>query len=445
MKHSSTFKNIRNGSSFAVVACMTALSMCTLTVPQAHGFGGGGGGNPFGNGSFFSTEGTFQATIRGTNGVTGQAIFSTSSTGTGGGIFTINSEGKTYTGNVNASISGNTLAVSLEASLPGTGTGSSTLVVATSNLTVVSKEIVYGGNTTQTVSKPDQVTTIGNRTITQNQTNFVGGLTTNTTAQGLTTNTTVGGSTTNTTVGGLTTNTTVGALTTNTTQIGFSKSSLALQQSNGNSTYNVGQIIVEGDQALTIDAAIIRNQTLTAPATITTVTTTPTAPASVSTSNQTTSVSTTDRTTSVTTTPGAPASVSTSNQTTSLNSSNYDSGQVTTTTGGNTTTFLSQPDQITEKWGIINTVADTTYNDVDYAAGSFTASLYNSFPNQAFDGSGTMTFQSVDTSSGVPQLTSTVSTITVSGTRTSNTAGVYTPVQVDIPRVYTTYSKELLK
>jgi hypothetical protein len=62
-------------------------------------------GNPFGNGSFFSSSGTFSAIARGNNGFLGVYQFSTSSTNTGtnnltnSGIATVYANGQQYVGN----------------------------------------------------------------------------------------------------------------------------------------------------------------------------------------------------------------------------------------------------------------------------------------------------------------------------------------------------------
>jgi len=119
--------------------------------------------------------------------------------------------------------------------------------------------------------------------------------------------------------------------------------------------------------------------------------------------------------------------------------------QVTTVGGGTTTTETENttssttPDQLTESYGLINTVADSSYYDVNYAAGAFSANLENSYPNQIFRGEGSMVFSGVDASSGVPQISSTEVDISVEGVRLADTATDYPEQTVETPYVFTTY------
>ncbi|HEY5811861.1 MAG TPA: hypothetical protein VIT23_04320, partial [Terrimicrobiaceae bacterium] len=138
-------------------------------------------GNPFSNGTFFPSGGTFQAIMRGKN-LTGVATFSTigvdDSSSSGGGIYSVFFDGITYVGNVNAAIDVNSgkIAATFEGSLPRLGEGSGTSVV-NSEFTLISESFEQGGTTT----------------------NFeAGGTTTNFEAGGTTTNFEAGGTTTNT-------------------------------------------------------------------------------------------------------------------------------------------------------------------------------------------------------------------------------------------------------
>jgi len=142
------------------------LSLPVLTAPLASAFSGGNG-SPFSNGTFFPNDGSFQTTIRGVN-LSGVATFSTtagssnstSSNSTASGSFTVTYQGKSYTGNVDASMdsaSGN-IAATMEASISRGGNGTATTIVdsvyqATGNYTTVN-----GGTTTVLV--PEVATTI---------------------------------------------------------------------------------------------------------------------------------------------------------------------------------------------------------------------------------------------------------------------------------------------
>jgi hypothetical protein len=429
MRNSSFLQRFKIHSSFAAV--LAALSMPVLNVPQSYAFGGGSG-NPFGNGSFFPNTGTFQATIRGTN-VSGLAVFSTSSDGAGGGSFTIYNGASTYIGNVNSSISGSTLSVTMEASLPGTGQGTSSAVVA-STFGLVSREVIQGGTastTTETVT-PDQTTTIA------------GGTTSTTTSDSssVTTPDQV------TTIAGGTTTETTTTPNQNTTVTTSSSGDILLFQfdpvpgGDGTAPEPGGVILIDGGvlpsggdpgrpgQVVSVNAGAAPVQS-------------PINPALPGIGNESTTTTTIDggTTTTETTTPEQQTTVS-GGTTTTENSSSVETitpDQVTTITGGtaSTTETTVTPDQVNETFGLINTVANSTFNDVNYAAGSFTAKLSNSYPNQVFRGSGTLTFQTVDSSGPIPQLVSVTVPIQVTGTRSSNEAGSFVPVQVDVPRVFT--------
>ena len=150
-----------------------------LTAPLAKAFGGGNG-NPFSNGTFFSNNGTFQTTVRGVN-LSGVATFSTgssaSSNSTSSGTFTVSYQGLSYTGNVDATMdaAGGTIAATMEASVARGGSGT---VTETLSMTPKSTGII---------NLPDQVTEVvvndGNGTIT----------TTTTTTSGLTQTITIPG------------------------------------------------------------------------------------------------------------------------------------------------------------------------------------------------------------------------------------------------------------
>ena len=356
MKTSSVLSDFRRRSSFAATALLTTLLVPILTSPVAMAFGGGNG-NPFSNGTFFPADGTFQATIRGTN-LSGVAVFSTSIEGAGGGMFTVFANGNTYIGNTNGSISGDTIAASFEASLPGTGIGTSASTISSVFGKTASTFASGGTNTTgaqtnSTGARTDSVASSG-------QTNTVG-------SKGAVSRYDLAG-------GG------------NSTLSAFGPAIVLLTETAG-----VG--IANGPGGITVTPI-----TLTPPLT-------------------------------------GLSSASTETVTGALTT--------TTVTGGTTTVTGAQdtitPDVTTDTYGLINTVANSTYNDVLYASGAFTAKLSNSYPNQQFKGSGTMTFQNVDTSGAIPQLVSNTVAISVNGVRTSNTVGTYTPVNVEVPRVFTTY------
>ncbi|MEI6279450.1 MAG: hypothetical protein WCQ16_08730 [Verrucomicrobiae bacterium] len=336
MKTSSVLSGFRRRSSFAATALLTTLLVPILTSPVAMAFGGGNG-SPFSNGSFFPADGTFQATIRGTN-LSGVAVFSTSSEGSGGGMFTVFANGNTYIGNTNASISGDTIAASFEASLPGSGTGTSASTIS-SVLGQTGGTFASGG------------------------TNTVGAHTNSTGAQ--------------------------------TNSVGSSGDFLRIDLASGPIGSGIGPAVL----LLTTTGGVAIANTIAGPV----VTPVVIAPAL----------------------PGLGALTETT------------TGATSTVTGAQDTIT---PDVSTKTFGLINTVANSTYNDVFYASGAFTAKLSNSYPNQQFKGSGTMTFQTVDTSGAIPQLVSNTVAISVKGVRTSNTAGTYTPVTVEVPSVFTTYA-----
>ncbi len=353
----------RSAPSFSATALLATFLMPILTSPVALAFAGGSG-DPFGNGSPFPNEGSFQATIRGTN-LSGVAIFSTTDDGDGGGTFTVFAAGNTYIGNTNGAINGGSIAATFEASIPQSGTGTVSSTVA-SELALIGKEFTSGGTNSSTVSTTDS---------------------------GRTNSTTIGAQT----------NTTAGQ--TNSTRNNSTNSVTTSGQTNQEILYGetgTGDFDNEtGLPAISNDVQI--------------------------TGEQTTTTVTSEETTEVT----GPTTEVTGEQTT------------TEVTGPQTTTETTTEvtaDQTTETYGLMNTVANSSFNDVLYAAGSFTANLFNSFPNQQFKGKGSVTLQSIDSSGAVPQLTSQTIPIRVNGVRTSNTAGTYSPVEVETPYVYTTYS-----
>lgn len=140
----------------------------TLTAPLASAFSGGNS-NPYGNGSFFPNEGSFQATIRAVN-LSGVATFSTgasssnstSSNGTSSGSFTVTYQGSSYTGNVDASMdsAGGTIAATLEASVLRGGNGTVTNVLSSTYQLSGSSTTTTVDGGTALVTLPDQVTTV---------------------------------------------------------------------------------------------------------------------------------------------------------------------------------------------------------------------------------------------------------------------------------------------
>ncbi|MFZ4774374.1 MAG: hypothetical protein ACOYM3_03370 [Terrimicrobiaceae bacterium] len=182
MKQSSVLTSFRRKSSFAVIAMVVALLFPVLTSPVAFAFGSGSG-NPFGNGTQFSTEGTFQNTIRGVN-LSGVASFSTGDTAAASvssGTFTVSYQGTSYTGNVDGSIdpAAGTIAAAMEASVTRQGSGTA--------INLVSSEYLLTGDSTTTTP----ATTISGGTAVTMQTTTVtvdntadvppGGITTTTT------------------------------------------------------------------------------------------------------------------------------------------------------------------------------------------------------------------------------------------------------------------------
>ena len=159
MKPSSVLSSFRRKSSFALAALVATFLIPFLTSPTAMAFGQNSG-DPFGNGTFFPTDGTFQTTIRGKN-LSGVATFSTggnskiSTTGT----FSVSYQGTSYSGNVDGSIdpAGGTIAATLEASVAGLGSGTTTETLS-SAYGVTGTATVAGG--TAVVNLPDQVTVV---------------------------------------------------------------------------------------------------------------------------------------------------------------------------------------------------------------------------------------------------------------------------------------------
>lgn len=371
MKSSSVLSRFRRKSSFAVTALISTFLLPVLTSPVAMAFGGGSG-DPFGNGSFYPNEGTFQATIRGVN-LSGVAVFSTTSSGGGGGMFTVFSNGNTYIGNTNGAISGDTISASFEASLPGSGQGTSTSTIS-SVFGKTASSFTSGGTNSTTTS----ATTGAQTNSTAGQTNSTATTSTNTVTTGAQTNSTSG-------------------------------TTITAAQTNQTISYGpTGTGTVDPTTGL---PALSNNVVITGAQTNTTATSTDTGAQTNTTINDT-----------GTSTVIAPTSTVTGEQTTT-----------------NTSTTVT-PDQTTDTYGLINTVATSSYNDVLYASGSFSAKLAKTYPAQQFQGKGTMTFQAVDTSGAVPTLVYQTVAINVNGVRTSNTAGTYNPVTVEVPYVHTTYS-----
>src|SRR4029077_7301371 len=83
----------RNRVLKAAWGILLILALTPLGITPSYGSGGQHNGDPFSNGTFFPSEGTFQAIMRGKN-LTGVATFSTVGTGaeitaSGGGIFSV--------------------------------------------------------------------------------------------------------------------------------------------------------------------------------------------------------------------------------------------------------------------------------------------------------------------------------------------------------------------
>ena len=422
MKPSSVLVSFRRKSSFAVTALISTFLVPILTSPVAMAFGGGSG-NPFGNGSFYPNEGTFQATIRGVN-LSGVAIFSTTSNGGGGGMFTVFSNGNTYIGNTNGAISGDTISASFEASLPGSGTGTSTSTIS-SVFGKTASTFTSGGTNSTTTS----ATTGAQTNSTTGQTNSTANTSTNTVTTGAQTNSTSGqtnstaNTSTNTVSTGAQTKTTSGTTTTG---------------AQTNQTIPYGPTGTGNIDPVTGLPALSNNVEITGAQTNTTATSTDTGAQTNTTVN--------DTGTSTVTGPTSTVTGAQSNTTVNDTGTSTVTGPTTTVTGEQTTTNTSTtvtPDQTTDTYGLINTVATSKYNDVLYASGSFSATLAKTYPVQQFKGKGTMTFQTVDTSGAVPTLASNTVAINVNGVRTSNTAGTYNPATVQVPYVYTTYQVQV--
>lgn len=135
MKKSSVLTSFRRKSLFAVIAMAMALLFPVLTSPVAFAFGSGNG-SPYSNGTHFSTEGTFQNTIRGVN-LSGVASFSTgdvAAASVSSGTFTVSYQGTSYTGNVDGSIdpAAGTVAAAMEASVTRQGSGTSVSTISSS-------------------------------------------------------------------------------------------------------------------------------------------------------------------------------------------------------------------------------------------------------------------------------------------------------------------------
>jgi len=107
-----------------------------------------------------------------------------------------------------------------------------------------------------------------------------------------------------------------------------------------------------------------------------------------------------------------------------------------TVTGRTSTNNL--PDTTVDVMGWVDEVATATYNDTLYASGSFTGKLKNSYPNQIFKGSGSMSFTAINFDLAPPQLVTTSVGISVKGVRVSDSAQSYSSQTVVAPSVLTT-------
>jgi hypothetical protein len=314
---------------------LLSLSLISLfTSGKAIAFGGPPGG-PFGNGSYFPTDGTFQATIRAVN-LSGVATFnssgpqpqssspvggnstsnSTSSSMPAGGYFTAFYQGTVYSGNVDGGIdpSGGTISATLEGSNPGNGN--------------------------QTISNTinSTFTKIGTRNVDEG----------------------------------------TSVVTTNQTTV----------------------FVVPGGSG-PVELDDLETETSVTTGNITTVTT---EKISGRYGNAT-----------------ASSTLESANQTVSY--------------------IVDNPDSVADDFGWVDMIATSTFLDSLYAAGFFNARLKNSFPNQIFKGSGSLTFTSVDASldsnQKIPVLVNETVGIKVRGVRISDTSSSYQSLPSTKPSVVT--------
>jgi hypothetical protein len=160
MKTTPVLLNFRRNSFFVLLALFLVVFVPIATSPVALAFGGPNS-NPFGNGSYFPTEGTFQTTVRGKN-LSGVATFSTGDAAASvmpSGSFTVSYQGLTYVGNVDASIdpAASSIAATMEASITRQGSGIATNTIS-SSYEPTGTQTVSGG--TAVVNLPDQVTVV---------------------------------------------------------------------------------------------------------------------------------------------------------------------------------------------------------------------------------------------------------------------------------------------
>ena len=143
----------RNRILKAAWGILLVLAMTPLGISPTYGSAGPKNGDPFSNGTFWPSEGTFQAIMRGKN-LTGVATFSTVGTGieditaSGGGIFSVFFNGVTFVGNVNSAIDVHSgqIAATFEGSIPGQEGSGSTIV--NSEFGLISETFESGGTTT---------------------------------------------------------------------------------------------------------------------------------------------------------------------------------------------------------------------------------------------------------------------------------------------------------
>ena len=110
----------------------------------------------------------------------------------------------------------------------------------------------------------------------------------------------------------------------------------------------------------------------------------------------------------------------------------------TTTTISGQTQTINNAGSTADKYGWVDTIANSTYVDTAYTSGSFTAKLKNSFPNQIFKGKGTMAFTAINFTLLPPVLETTKVAISVKGSRISDTAQTYTDQTTQAPSIITT-------
>jgi len=406
------------------LACvpLVVLAVIALASPQRLLAFGGPPGGPFGNGSYFPTEGTFQATIRAMNlsGVatfnsnggagqdtpastqeSGQARTETAGQASTGGTFAVSYQGSSYTGNVDGSInpSGGSIAAVLEgssgtSSAGGNGTSAPTTVVNTldSVFGVIGTRNVDGGTRVVIVQETFDDTVDGGTRLESGQETVYE----------------------------------------------------ILDGGQRLDTVNVQRVVVipggtDPINKLTLSEEVTDINTIVTNSTINGTTTNSTEVTTV-TKTTTTQVPITlpSTTQNVTETESALVNNPSILQTFTVNITrtvdNPDSIQSFTS---NVSQVVDNPDTVADDFGWIDTVATTIFSDSLYASGYFNARLKNSFPNQVFKGDGAMSFSQVNETAVPPVLEMVDVPINVRGVRISNTTQNYTAKTVQKPSVVT--------